>query len=241
MSQPIARVEPDATTHAIDRARVKAAQDAAAGIAHELRNPIFAIASAAQLLRYRLGDDPVVEKNLGRILRESERLNAIIGALLDFGRPAPLHLAPGDPDETWLEVLHASRGILESRAIVVQHAPSDPRARCDIDADQLAQAFTHLLDNAIDAAPEGADVTLLSGTSADAVWECTLDNPGGAVDAEILARAFEPLSSTKPGHAGIGLATARRIITEHGGDIQLRALSSGGASVAVRLPVTRHL
>jgi len=58
-----------------DRERTQTAQDIAAGLAHELRNPVFAIASAARLLRYRVGDDPVIEKNVGRILREAERRN----------------------------------------------------------------------------------------------------------------------------------------------------------------------
>lgn len=231
----------DPAPQSVERARVKAAQDVAAGVAHELRNPVFAIASAAQLLRYRLGDDPVIEKNLGRILRESERLNAVISALLEFGRPAPVRLSPGDPDEIWSDVLHASRGLLESKAIVVQHAPANPRATCDVDAEQLAQAFTHVLDNAIDAAPEGTDATLQATSDDTGTWQCVLTNVGAPVDQEILARAFEPLSSTKLGHAGIGLPTARRIVTEHGGQIDIRSAGVSGVAVTIRLPAARHL
>lgn len=231
----------DPAPQSVERARVKAAQDVAAGVAHELRNPVFAIASAAQLLRYRLGDDPVIEKNLGRILRESERLNAVISALLEFGRPAPVRLSPGDPDEIWSDVLHASRGLLESKAIVVQHTPANPRATCDVDAEQLAQAFTHVLDNAIDAAPEGTDATLQATSDHTGAWQCVLTNVGAPVDQEILARAFEPLSSTKLGHAGIGLPTARRIVTEHGGQIDIRSAGVSGVAVTIRLPAARHL
>src|SRR3954470_3567231 len=88
-------------TRTPNRERVKLSQDIAAGLAHELRNPAFAIASAAQLLRYRITDDPVVEKNIGRILREAERLNALVSALLDYGRPPAVRLAPHDPDHIW--------------------------------------------------------------------------------------------------------------------------------------------
>ena len=231
----------DSTSHAVERARVKAAQDVAAGLAHELRNPVFAIASAAQLLRYRLGDDPVVEKNLGRILRESERLNAVISALLEFGRPAPVRLSPGDPDEVWSDVLLASRGLLESKAIIVQRTTAEPRVVCEIDAEQLAKAFTHVLDNAIDAASEGTDMTLDAASDDTGAWQCTMTNAGAPVDEEVLARAFEPLSSTKAGHAGIGLATARRILTEHGGQIDLRRAAPSGTAVTIRLPAPRHL
>src|SRR5690349_14652629 len=80
------------------RDRMKAAQGVATSLARELRNPVFAIASAAQLLRYRISDDPVIEKNIGRILREADRLNAFVNALLEYGAPAPVRLEPGNPD-----------------------------------------------------------------------------------------------------------------------------------------------
>src|SRR5678816_2179909 len=110
--------------------REKISRDIAAGIAHELRNPAFAIASAAQLLRYRVTDDPVIEKNIGRILREAERLNALVSALLDYGRPPAVQLAPHDPDQVWSDVLSSYRGALESRALLVHHTPCSPRATC---------------------------------------------------------------------------------------------------------------
>jgi len=109
------------------RERARVAQSTAAGIAHELRNPAFAIASAAQLLRYRISDDPVIEKNIGRILREAERLNAFVTALLEYGRPSPVRLAPADPDDVWVDVLAAHRGTLESKALLVEHAAAQPR------------------------------------------------------------------------------------------------------------------
>src|SRR4051794_16222290 len=108
-------------TRTPSRERVKLSQDIAAGIAHELRNPAFAIASAAQLLRYRVTDDPVVEKNIGRVLRETERLNALVSALLEYGRPPAVQLVSGDPDQIWSDVVASHRGELESRALLVHH------------------------------------------------------------------------------------------------------------------------
>ena len=96
--------EPDLATEVprvapADRQRSRTAQAIAAGLAHELRNPVFAIASAARLLRYRVIDDPVIEKNVGRILREAERLNALISALVEYGSPEPIRPVSADPDE----------------------------------------------------------------------------------------------------------------------------------------------
>lgn len=232
------------TTRTLHRERVRISQHVAAGIAHEMRNPVFAIASAAQLLRYRNNEDPIIERNLGRILRETERLNALVGALLEYGRPAPVQLAAADPDEVWTDVLTANRGILESKAILVNHAAPRDRATCSVDAEQLAQALGNALANAIDAAPEGSDLTIHSSVDRDGTWRSILHNDGPAIPADLLPRVFEPLVTNKPGRAGIGLAVAHRIISEHGGTLSIEsgenAGESGGTTVIVTLPPARH-
>ena len=232
------RPETPITTRTLRRERVKVSQQVAAAIAHELRNPVFSIASAAQLLRYRTTDDPIIERNLGRILREAERLNALVSALLDYGRPAPVRLEPGDPDQVWMGVLEANRGLLESKALLVQHRPAHPRATCAIDAAQLAHALSNALVNAVDAAPEGSDLRIDSAIE-DATWRSRLHNDGATVPPETLARAFEPLVSAKAGHAGIGLAVVQRIVHEHGGGLALESAEGAGTTFTVTLPLVR--
>src|SRR5690348_5807613 len=95
-------------------------------LAQQLRNPLFSISSAAQLLRFRVRDDPVIERNVGRILRDVERLNAVVSSLMEYARPAPLRLSPTDPDAVWHAVLAAKRGLLESKALVIHHEPAHP-------------------------------------------------------------------------------------------------------------------
>lgn len=215
--------------------RVRISQNVAASIAHELRNPVFAIASAAQLLRYRITDDPVIEKNLGRILRESERLNAFIAALLEYGRPAPVLLAPADPDDLWDDVIAARQGTLESKSLKAVHTAPGARATCSIDAEQLANALTIVLDNAIEAATPGTDLLIESVVRDDGTWESRLGNEGPRIPADTLDHAFEPLVTTKQGHTGIGLATAHRIMTDHGGSISL-ASGDAATTLAITLP-----
>jgi signal transduction histidine kinase len=217
------------------RDRMKAAQNVATSLARELRNPIFAIASAAQLLRYRVADDPVIEKNIGRILREADRLNTYVNALLEYGTPAPVRLEPGDPDDVWDGVITRHRGDLESKAILAQHVGVESHATCNLDAEQLAHAFSCALANAIEAAPEGSDISIRSVVTDDGVWISVLRNDGPPVDPDTLARAFDPLVTTKQGHAGIGLAVAHRILTEHGGTVSLRT-DGGGAALTLTLP-----
>ncbi len=218
------------------RRRITTSGEVAAGIAHELRNPLFGISSAAQLLRFRVQEDPVIEKNVGRILREVERLNTLTSALLEFGRPAPLRKASLDPDAIWDDVLELQRGRLESRAVHVVRERVEPPARVDGDAEQLAQLFTHLLVNAIDAAPEGTDLSLVSSRLPDGSWRARLGNGGPPIPPDVLARVFDLFFSTKPGATGIGLPTAQRIAGAHGGRLWLESPGEGGATAVVILP-----
>jgi signal transduction histidine kinase len=217
--------------------RLEAIGEVSTGVAHELRNPLFGISSAAQLLRFRVRDDPVVEKNVGRILREVERLNSMVTSLLEYGRPSPIRLETGDPDAVWDEVLENQRGLLESRAVLLERTRATPPAACAIDAQQLAQVLINLLVNATDAAPEGSDLTLHSAVLPTGMWRCRLHNGGPAIPADVLPRVFEIFFSTKPGGTGIGLALCQRIIEEHGGTISLESAPECGTSATILLPI----
>ena len=220
------------------RRRLEAIGEVSAGIARELRNPLFGISSAAQLLRFRVRDDPVIEKNVGRILREVERLNAIVSSLLEYGRPAPTRVSAADPDTIWHSVLLAKRGLLESKALVVRHHPGEPRSTCDVDAEQIAQVFVNVLANAVDAAPEGSDLTVISSALPGGGWRCRLHNDGPPILPEHLPRIFELFYSTKPGASGVGLALCQRIVADHGGSIALDSVADNGTTVTITLP--RH-
>jgi PAS domain S-box-containing protein len=218
--------------------RLEAIGEVAAGVAHELRNPLFGISSAAQLLRFRAREDPVVEKNVTRILREVDRLNRMVTSLLDFGRPASAHLAPGDPEALWDELLDLERERLAQHRLSLRRARPEHGVRCLIDAEQLKQVYLNILVNAVDAAPEGSELSLVSSVLPNGSWRCRLTNGGPAIPPEVLPHVFEFFYSTKPGGTGIGLALCQRIMDEHGGSIFIDSAPETGTSVTLALPPT---
>lgn len=208
----------------------------ATGVAHQLRGPLLAIASATQLLRFRAREDPVMEKNVGRVLREVDHLNRLMTALLEYGRAEPARLEPADPDGVWDTVLEANRGLLESKSLVLHRTRAMPPASCRLDRDELARVFGHLLVNAVDAAPEATDLALRSETLPDGGWRAVLRDDGPTVPPETLARAFELFFTTRAGGTGLGLALCERLIAAHGGTIALESAAGAGTTATVTLP-----
>jgi len=223
------------------RHRGAAIGEVATGVAQELRNPIFGISSAAQLLRFRAREDPVMEKNVGRILREVERLNRMVSTLSELGRPLALKLSTTDPDTVWDDVLESERGRLESRAIAIRRTRPETPAAVDIDGEQLSHALRSILSNAVDAAPEASDITLESVVLPNGGWRCRLTNGGPPISPEMLPRVFELFLSTKPGSTGVGLALAQRIVEEHRGSITIESSAEAGTIVSVTLPPTPRI
>ena len=223
------------------RQRIAAIGEVAAGVAQELRNPIFGISSAAQLLRFRAREDPVLEKNVGRILREVERLNRMVATLVDLGRPIALKLSSADPDAVWDDVLESERGRLESRAAAVRRTRPDSPSTAPIDGELLAQAFKSILANAVEAAPEASDLSLQSSVLPNGTWRCRLTNSGPPIPPEMLPRVFEPFLSTKPGNTGVGLALVQRIVGEHHGSVSIESTAETGTTVTITLPAATRM
>jgi signal transduction histidine kinase len=220
--------------------RLEAIGEVAAGVAHELRNPLFGISSAAQLLRFRAREDPTVEKNVTRILREVARLNKMASELLEFGRPNAAHLVYGDPDLVWDDILEGERAQLEGKCLSLHRVRTED-AHCRIDPEQLGQVFRNVLLNACDAAPEGSELVLSSQLTAGGAWRCRLTNGGPAIPPEVLPHVFEFFFSTKAGGSGIGLALCQRIIDEHAGTIAIDSAPDQGTTLTITLPASSGL
>src|SRR5690606_6071500 len=197
---------------------------------------LLGVSSAIQLVRFRAREDPVMEKNIGRIMREVERLNRMSTSLQELGGREAVQLAPGDPDAAWETVLEEHQGRLEARSLALRRSRAATSARCAVNEERLARAFSQVLLNAIENAPEASDLTLESETLPDGGWQCRLVNGGPVVPADTLSRAFEIFFSTRSDGSGIGLALCRRIMDEHHGTIDLTSSEPAGTTATFWLP-----
>jgi len=211
----------------------------AAGVAHELRNPLAVILARVQLLQHgiRNGKPPDSDKlarTLTAIEAQALRASKIIDNLSVFARPRPPELAPVDLRETIAEVLGLLRGPLEAASIVVKVDLAADAAAIVADRAQLGTALTQLVLNAIEAMPTGGQLRVQGRRSANGI-ELSIADSGSGVARDDASRIFEAFFSTKRGSAGLGLCIVQTIAAAHGGDIRLTQAGVPGAEFVLSL------
>jgi two-component system sensor histidine kinase HydH len=206
-------------------------------VAHELRNPLSSIKGFATYFRERYRDNPEDEKTAGIMIQEVDRLNRVIGQLLDYARPMTMHR-----QETPIQsiIQHTFRMIEQQareKGVVLQaNLPANIPA-VGVDPDRMKQVFLNLYLNALDAMEVG---DVLSVTLTDLPGEhirIEVGDTGVGIAPEDLGRIFDPYFTTKPSGAGLGLAIVQKIIDSHGGDIQVESTPGRGTMVAIQLPI----
>jgi signal transduction histidine kinase len=203
----------------------------AAGMAHEIRNPMTSIKMLVQ--SGREGDGGLGVEDLGVIEREVRRVEQALQTFLDFARPPKPTKAPTDLTPLAEETLALTRGRAAKQNVTTRLVPA--AIAVDADSDQLRQVILNLVLNALDAMPGGGALTIeLRADGPSAVIEVSDTGPG--IAAEMQKRLFEPFASTKDTGLGLGLSICRRIVEAHGGTIAVENPSKGGARFVVRLP-----
>lgn len=207
----------------------------AAGMAHEVRNPVAAIRLHAELLDPRASHDFQESRRL--ILGEAERLESLVSQWLNYARPEPPSLQPMDVDEAIREAVERISP-RASHARVTLKCQRQGAAPLRVSADRLRirQVLDNLLLNAVQAMPNGGEVEV-SARVRDSWVEIEVADQGAGFSAGAIERLGEPFYSEKEGGMGLGLAVSRDICQAHGGALEARNRESGGACVTLRLPV----
>ncbi len=207
----------------------------AAGLAHELRNPLMAVKLIIQTATEQ-PDASLSPRDLVVIEDEVTRLEKMLQTFLDFARPPQ----PEKHATDLRELVQHTVGLVSPRAlqqnVQLWYTAPDDEVSIEADASQMRQVFLNLLFNALDALPGGGNIWLeISDSGAEWVLVRVADD-GPGVPADVAPRIFEPFVSTKMTGIGLGLSISRRIVESHGGRIQLRNRADGGAEFTLRLP-----
>jgi two-component system nitrogen regulation sensor histidine kinase GlnL len=219
----------------------------AAGLAHEIRNPLAGLQGSAELLA-REAEGPAAEY-AAVIAREARRVDGLVRELLDLARPAVLHTAPVRIHDVVGDVLVLARGVPGAERIqfVERFDPSLPDLHAD--DEKLTQVFLNLLRNAVEAVADRPSprITVETGVAGQRLRQASgrtrplariaIQDNGPGVSEAMLPRLFTPFATSKSNGTGLGLAISRRIVEAHGGRMEVRNRAGGGAEAAVYLPL----
>jgi PAS domain S-box-containing protein len=213
------------------------------GVAHEVRNPLFAITATLDAMENRLGNRPEYTRYVNVLRSEAARMTELMQRLLAYGKPLTV-----DQDFYSLaDVIRESIRICEITAkprsvqLIFELAiPADLTMR--MDAQRLTAAFQNVIDNAIHFSPDGGQVTVRVDTVADESAPtfacCTVRDSGPGFHPGDEERVFQPFYTRRTGGTGLGLSIVQKTVHEHGGEISARNHQDGGAVVAITLPLT---
>ena len=209
----------------------------AAGAAHEIRNPLTTIKSSLQFLESRCQEE-TEKKLLGVAVRETDRIDEILTALLSFSRPSEIHKEPCD----LVALLEESVALvsIQARAKSVEVRTSFPAAPVIVNADrsQVKQVFLNVFLNAVQAMDGGGTLSVEDIILENGKTLVRVSDTGPGISEEDLDKVFDPFFTTKKGGTGLGLSICYTIVKAHGGEIELRSRLREGTTVLVTLPAS---
>jgi signal transduction histidine kinase len=209
----------------------------AAGIAHEIRNPLTSINILIHSMTEDLPSGDSHKEDLKVIEEEINRINEIVDQFLRFAKPAPPFLEKADVLSVFEETLQLLRPQIEKQQIVIQKG-FQALPIIQMDREQMKQAILNLLLNAIQAMPGGGHLTLRGQNSKDGQWiHILIKDSGVGIPDEDMNRLFDPFFSTKERGIGLGLSIAHRIIDQHHGKIEVESTPGEGTLFTVWLPI----
>ncbi|HEX9985089.1 MAG TPA: ATP-binding protein [Thermoanaerobaculia bacterium] len=206
-----------------------------AGVAHEVRNPIFGMQITVDALESALPADLDVRDLLTVLRRWLERLNRLMESLLAYGRTWTIDLQEGSIAGVLQQAVEGTEPVAATNGVTVRSIVEVERPML-MDASRLVHAFENLITNAVQHSKEKGEVTI-TAREVDGFVECSVRDQGSGFDRADLPRIFEPFFTRRRGGTGLGLAIVQRIVEEHGGTLNAANAEHGGAVVTARFPV----
>jgi len=215
----------------------------AGGLAHEIKNPLSTLSMNLQLLKedWKGVDNPVGKRSLKKLetlLRETKRLEQIVNDFLRYAKGQQLDLKNLSINDLISEVLDFIGPEARTKNITILRNLDETIPPCPLDAKLIKQALLNIVLNAEHAMPAGGDLIVQSRRLKDA-FQVDITDTGSGIPPEIAPRVFDVYFSTKKGGTGLGLATTRRIIEEHNGNITFQSEPGKGTNFRISIPYRR--
>ncbi|RMH18804.1 MAG: GAF domain-containing protein [Acidobacteria bacterium] len=222
--------------------RLAAVGQLAAGVAHEVRNPLTAIRSTMQYLMRSFDPQDAKHAMVGELIGEVDRINATISDLLSLARAGTFERAALD----LVALLEQTLGLIEVQArkhgVAIEQRVERRPLIIEADANQIKQLFLNLILNALQAMPGGGRIRVAvaveeGGDRGPEVARVTIADDGAGIPRQHLDRVFDPFFTTKHEGTGLGLAICHGIVERHGGEIELDSIEGEGTTASIRLPL----
>ena len=231
--------------------RLAALGELAAGLAHEIKNPLTSLLTFSRHLSRRFDDEQFRAKFQSVVPRELERINSIVEGLLELARPAQVNFAALRLPALLERAVELYAAEMEQRGVQVTRDYARDLPVVWVDAETVYQAFVNLVRNALDAMPAGGALTLRAGWSDEVHLgrggrrnatvarrvRIEIEDTGVGIPPAVADRVFNPFFSTKTGGTGLGLALTHKIIEDHGGSIDFRSAVGTGTVFRIALPL----
>jgi PAS domain S-box-containing protein len=212
-----------------------------AGVAHEVRNPLFAISATVDALEARFGPQPAYARYTETLRQEVNRLSRLMSDLLDYGRPARLDLTDSPVGPVVTRAIAACTPLAEQTGVRLVAEVADDLPLLPLDPARMLQVLQNLIDNAIQHSPRGSQVVVRAAAvpappppNASGM-ELSVADQGPGIRPEDMANIFEPFFTRRRGGTGLGLSIVQRIVEQHGGEVEAQNRETGGALMTVRL------
>jgi len=209
----------------------------AAGIAHEIRNPLSSIKGFATYFKERYREVPEDQETADIMIQEVERLNRVIGQLLEFAHPVSIERKSIDVLELVRQSLKLVEGDTLQKGIRIEMEVIPSERKVDLDPDKMKQVLLNLYLNALEAMERNGTLTVDIRDEKSGYVDIIISDTGAGIKKEDLAHVFDPYFTTKPSGTGLGLAIVHKIIESHGGEIRVESREGKGTRVVISLPV----
>jgi two-component system sensor histidine kinase HydH len=207
----------------------------AAGVAHEIRNPLSSIKGFATILAGKADKDPQAQKIAQVMQQEVDRLNRVITELLDFARPIEIRKQHVDCSELLRHTIRLIEKDASSQGVSIEAHVEPDGLQADLDPDRFAQVLLNLYLNALQAMETGGSLRIkVQPEKEQIVW--TVADSGVGIPPENIPHIFDPYFTTKPHGVGLGLAIVHKLIEAHDGDIEAASSPGQGTTFMVRIP-----